>query len=356
MKKEATSVICKRLLALALILAAHAVCISQDQTSGGPDSIIAGPFGEPRMVMSEGGQWSNPIKVFADSEVETFVPDITSPGWIAWHAAEFRERGTYVTYLYVYHRKTRRTGRETIYVDTRAGTALVVRPLLSPFRIHLSKAPLDLSKSIARITALVANNVERFNGSTVEESNLSQRILAARMASCAGPGKPDPDCDLSDAEYIAKHPIYAKNPLQLFPGAAPGANCGIGTDKSCYVGDPRNLTSPRPGSGTRKDPVIAASGLYRVGGRVSAPVAIFQAEAEFSDEARRAKYQGVCLVSVIVDGHGNPQNPRIVRGLRMGLDQKALDAVRKYKFRPAMLDGEQPVPVMITIEINFKLY
>jgi protein TonB len=97
-------------------------------------------------------------------------------------------------------------------------------------------------------------------------------------------------------------------------------------------------------------------GLYRVGGGVSAPVALNQVEAEFSDEARRAKYQGVCLISLIVDAQGNPQNPRVTRALGMGLDEKAIEAVRKYKFKPAMKDGKTPVPVMITVEVNFRLY
>ena len=86
------------------------------------------------------------------------------------------------------------------------------------------------------------------------------------------------------------------------------------------------------------------------------PVALQQREAEFSDEARRAKYQGVCLISLIVDAQGNPQNPRVVRALGMGLDEKAMEAVRKYRFKPAMKDGRTPVPVMITVEVNFRLY
>ena len=99
----------------------------------------------------------------------------------------------------------------------------------------------------------------------------------------------------------------------------------------------------------------AGGGLYRVGGGVSAPVALNNVEAEFSDEARRAKYQGVCIISLIVDAQGNPQNPRVVRALGMGLDEKALEAVRKYKFKPAM-KGNTPVPVMISVEVNFRLY
>jgi periplasmic protein TonB len=97
-------------------------------------------------------------------------------------------------------------------------------------------------------------------------------------------------------------------------------------------------------------------GLEQIGGRVSAPVLIHSVEAEFSDEARRAKYQGVCLVSLIVDAQGNPQNIRVVRALGMGLDEKAIEAIRQYKFKPAMKDGKTAVPVPITIEVDFRLY
>jgi TonB family protein len=97
-------------------------------------------------------------------------------------------------------------------------------------------------------------------------------------------------------------------------------------------------------------------GLYHIGGGVGAPVLIHQVDPEFSDEARRAKYQGVCMISIIVDVNGNPQNPRVVRPLGMGLDEKALEAVKQFRFKPAMKDGKTPVPVMITVEVNFRLY
>lgn len=97
-------------------------------------------------------------------------------------------------------------------------------------------------------------------------------------------------------------------------------------------------------------------GNYRVGvGGVSEPVLVHSVDPEFSDEARRAKYQGVCLVSLIVDAQGHPQNVRVVRKLGLGLDEKAIEAVRQYRFKPAMLKG-QPVPVPVTIEVNFRIY
>jgi TonB family protein len=101
-------------------------------------------------------------------------------------------------------------------------------------------------------------------------------------------------------------------------------------------------------------PASPEEGLYRVGGGVSAPVPLKRVEAKYSEEARRANYQGICLVSVVVDSHGDPQNVHVVRALGMGLDEKALEAARKWKFKPAMLNGK-PVPVRVNIEIRFML-
>lgn len=98
-------------------------------------------------------------------------------------------------------------------------------------------------------------------------------------------------------------------------------------------------------------------GVYRVGNGVSAPVVTYSVEAEFSDEARRAKYEGTVLIGLIVDSQGNPQNVHVVRSLGMGLDEKALEAVRQYKFRPAFNKQlGKAVPVMINVEVNFRLF
>jgi TonB family protein len=118
------------------------------------------------------------------------------------------------------------------------------------------------------------------------------------------------------------------------------------------VGIPRGAGNGyEPGSGGN-----AGGGYYQVGGGISAPEVIHSVEAQFSDEARRAKYQGVCLISLIVDAQGNPQNIHVARSLGKGLDEKAIEAVGQYKFRPAMKDGQTPVPVMITLEVDFRLY
>ena len=132
--------------------------------------------------------------------------------------------------------------------------------------------------------------------------------------------------------------------------AGTGNGAGMGSGSGGGLGSGNGI-GYGPGSGWN-----TGGGLAQIGGRVSAPVVIHSVEAEFSDEARRAKYQGVCLISLIVDAQGNPQNIRVARALGMGLDEKAIEAIRQYKFKPAMKDGKTPVPVMITIEVDFHLY
>ncbi|MGB8029262.1 MAG: energy transducer TonB [Terracidiphilus sp.] len=136
----------------------------------------------------------------------------------------------------------------------------------------------------------------------------------------------------------------------IIASAGSGSGAGMGSGSGGGMGSGGG-NGYGPGYGGN-----AGGGYYQVGGRISAPEVIHSVEAEFSDEARRAKYQGVCLISLIVDAQGNPQDIRVSRALGMGLDDKAIEAIRQYKFRPAMKDGKTPVPVMITIEVDFRLY
>jgi TonB family protein len=95
--------------------------------------------------------------------------------------------------------------------------------------------------------------------------------------------------------------------------------------------------------------------IYHVGGDVSAPKLVSAPDPAYTERARLAKYQGVCVISTVVDAQGNPTQVQVVRKLGMGLDQKAVEAVRQYRFTPAMRLGE-PVAVAVHIEVNFRLY
>jgi TonB family protein len=95
--------------------------------------------------------------------------------------------------------------------------------------------------------------------------------------------------------------------------------------------------------------------VYQVGNGVTAPVLTYSVDAEFTKKAKDAKYQGVSVVSCVVDADGMPRYVHTIRKLGMGLDEKALEAVRQYKFKPGLLNGK-PVAVQITIEVNFHIY
>jgi TonB family protein len=97
--------------------------------------------------------------------------------------------------------------------------------------------------------------------------------------------------------------------------------------------------------------------VYKIGGDVSAPALTYSVDAKFPDAERNAKkgLQGVAVVELIVDSKGRPRDIRVKQSLRPDFDKSAIDAVRQYKFGPAMRQGK-PVAVAITIEVNFHRY
>jgi TonB family protein len=94
--------------------------------------------------------------------------------------------------------------------------------------------------------------------------------------------------------------------------------------------------------------------VFRVGGGVSAPVPLYKPDPEYSEEARKAKYSGTVVLSITVDATGKPRDIKVIRSLGLGLDEKAIEAVTKWKFRPGYKNG-QPVAVTASIEVNFRL-
>jgi TonB family protein len=96
-------------------------------------------------------------------------------------------------------------------------------------------------------------------------------------------------------------------------------------------------------------------GAYRIGGGVSAPIPIYQPDPEYSEEARKAKYQGTVILWMVIGSDGRVHEAKVVRSLGLGLDEKALEAVKTWKFEPAKKDG-QAVSVQLNVEVNFRLY
>ncbi|HEY4904703.1 MAG TPA: energy transducer TonB [Candidatus Sulfotelmatobacter sp.] len=99
----------------------------------------------------------------------------------------------------------------------------------------------------------------------------------------------------------------------------------------------------------------ASKPMLRVGNGVTAPKVIYQQDPILSDEARHAKYQGTCVLWLVVDSAGRVRDVRVSRPLGVGLDQKAVDAILKWQFLPSRKDGE-PVSIEIAVMVEFHLY
>lgn len=100
---------------------------------------------------------------------------------------------------------------------------------------------------------------------------------------------------------------------------------------------------------------FAGVGAKPLGPGITPPVLTYQVDPEYTAGARKAKVRGTVLVNLWVDEQGTVQHVRVVRGLGSGLDEKAIDAVRQYKFKPALEDGK-PVLVALNVEVNFQVF
>jgi periplasmic protein TonB len=81
---------------------------------------------------------------------------------------------------------------------------------------------------------------------------------------------------------------------------------------------------------------------------------LWKMDPEYSEDARRAKVSGTVLLRIEVDTNGRPRNITVRQGIGLGLDDKAIEAVSRWKFRPGMVNGK-PVVVVAFVDVNFRL-
>jgi TonB family protein len=135
----------------------------------------------------------------------------------------------------------------------------------------------------------------------------------------------------------------------IIPSNGPGTRGGIGDGSDGGVG-------PGQGRGVGPGDEAGTGGhTFRIGKGVTPPRVIYQTDPEFSEEARKAKFQGNCVLGLIVDANGRPIDIRVLNALGMGLDEKAIESVKNWKFEPGKRDGHN-VAVEIAVEIDFHLY
>lgn len=119
-----------------------------------------------------------------------------------------------------------------------------------------------------------------------------------------------------------------------------GNGTGIGSGNGSGIG---------PGSGGN-----TGGELFHIGGGISMPEVVYKPDPEFSEEARKAKFSGNVLVYLYIEPDGTTSHVRVVRGIGMGLDEKAVEAARKFRFKPAMKNGK-PVRADLYVEVTFQI-
>ncbi|MBM3791480.1 MAG: TonB family protein [Acidobacteria bacterium] len=160
---------------------------------------------------------------------------------------------------------------------------------------------------------------------------------------------PFPDPTPDDPE-----PLY-----QPVPDATPEIIAQIGTEFS--IGD---ISAPpgvgglggSKGPGVGSGPGGPGDGVYSVGGGVSAPIPVTQPLPHYTEEARKARVEGIVLLQAIIRKDGSVDSFKVIRGLGYGLDESAINTIAtKWRFRPGTMNG-RPVDVQANIEVTFRLY
>ena len=145
----------------------------------------------------------------------------------------------------------------------------------------------------------------------------------------------------------AGDPLAAMVNLSNGPGG--GGGIGSGEGGGIGSGDGAGL-GPGSGGGT-------GGGVFRAGvNGVGIPVCIYCPDPQYSEEARKAKFQGTVVLQVIITADGRASNISISKGVGLGLEEKAIEAVRGWKFKPAIGPSGKPVAVIVPIEVIFRLF
>jgi len=142
-------------------------------------------------------------------------------------------------------------------------------------------------------------------------------------------------------DLMSSNVIVPSNGTGSSGGAGSGFHGGLGSGTGPGVGDGSDGGYGR--------------GTHAAGRGVLAPRAIYDPEPEYSEEARKVHFQGMVVLSIVVDQAGHARDIRVSRSVGLGLDEKAIEAVKKWRFEPGMKDGH-PVAVGVSVEVNFRLY
>jgi periplasmic protein TonB len=238
-------------------------------------------------------------------------------------------------------------------------STLQVRPKLRETAVMLY-TPADIS---IKPLSLPARMQGGGGGGKRQPTPASRGILPRGADKQLAPPDPEPPKNL-DPTLIVEPTIVAPQlatlrPLNLLNLGDPNGivgppSSGLGTGGGIGDGNGRgDGNGEGPGAINGKGGGCC-DGPYRVGGDISNPTVVYRVEPEYSEEARKARYQGTVVLEAVVRRDGRVDVLHLVRSLGFGLDDNAIRALKQWRFRPAMKDGV-PVDATLNIEVRFNL-
>jgi TonB family protein len=223
------------------------------------------------------------------------------------------------------------------------GTSQVVRTKMTPTTLIAPPSPVKHPK-------LLKSNAGAGGGQHSPLPPLKGPLPKPALRVFTPPPVPvDHPALLMDASLIATPDAWAApnsaigNPFGAFNG-------GVGTGNRGGIGPGDGGSS----TGTRGREAGGDANEYSVGRGITAPSVLSRVDPEYSEEARKAKYSGAVMLAIVVNTDGRADSIKVIKSLGMGLDEKAIEAVERWRFRPGTKGGA-PVRVRAQIEVNFRL-
>jgi TonB family protein len=203
-----------------------------------------------------------------------------------------------------------------------------------------------------------------YSGGACAQQLLPWQMLTSRLVSARLAGTGD-GCQIVQAEYengtrtLCIDPVAKYVKTERLERRAPPLRTTITTTVTNFERDPQFAPDtftfqPPPNTTLSDNSELGTMGVARVGNGVTPPQVLIRHEPEYTQEARKIKYNATVALWLVVGADGVPHDIKVIRAVGMGLDEKAVEAVSTWRFRPGTKDG-QPVAVQANIEINFRI-
>ncbi|MEO8276796.1 MAG: energy transducer TonB [Thermoanaerobaculia bacterium] len=184
-------------------------------------------------------------------------------------------------------------------------------------------------------------------------------IQVSFVGSIAPPPPPPPPPPPAAPKPVAPKPVVTPVVAEIVqpvavPDVVPEPTEEVATEGTGEEGVEGGVEGGVAGGDVGGVPQSTGDEILRVGGEITKPERLGGAQPAYTELARKARIQGVVIVEAVIDKEGRVTNVRVLKGLPMGLDQSAVDAVKNWRFKPATLNG-RPVSVYYSLTVNFRL-